>query len=189
MSRIRFRHKIAIVLPLFFGYIEMMHKIRAGQNVISALLATSTLIAICVGIIIAAGLWWFASWLKRPTGDDGITLETLKVLADKSPAARYCNYLIEQMSPGSSCVIRESEPLSTYCQYDDTELPSFEDVYQRLCKLHGSGKGNSDNRIKLMINGRAADLEWICKDTENGRSIFLKLHEVAMSNPFHSDEE
>ena len=109
-------------------------------------------------------------------GPDGPALEILKEMATDTVEKRYVNALIQQLAKGvfKTCNLDENALFPRPTSYDE-EIPSFDDVYQRIKRM-AEFDGNSDcNPIELVIDGIATNFEWQLSKNNMNRRLTLTV--------------
>lgn len=120
-----------------------------------------------------------AADLRRlgPRLDEDIDLDELAELAQNPPAKRYLDSLVRQLAAGqfTSRTLSDSDPLPRPTHWYDEELPSFEDVHQRLRRMSRLGPDQRASPIELIIDGVGWDLTWTSEETAAGRRLHLSI--------------
>ena len=185
MKHLRFRHKATIFCPLILAAICVVGRWREGERLGDAVISIWTLIALGIGLAIGLGIWALAAWFDRLDKDaPQIDLEELIEMATVTPASRYVDGLVEQLSKGdrSTWTIRQSEHLPPVAGLKPSEMPAFGEVEGRLMRMRtwGESRGGQEvgGPIELMVHGQPMDLHMDCGGDTDDRWIQLEVRAV-----------
>jgi hypothetical protein len=122
-----------------------------------------------------------------PDKEPEIDLEELRELADKSPAKRYINCSVIDMSrqPGSTLKLTESEPIPPRPDFQTHEIPSFAELLnwaKKMVRLDPSLSEIPRHEVYPVTLGRGTDRPQefdvhveICDGTEDDAYINLRV--------------